>query len=346
MSDQRKKVSVIIPVYKTEKYVEETVLSVVNQKYENIEVILVDDGSPDNAPKICDELAKCYSQVYVVHKENGGLSSARNAGISNISKDSQYIFFLDSDDTILSDALTEMVNIAEENNADIIMPNKYLSVNEENPSIEKEALLFPDELCYEDAKKFVIHTIMENCRGWRATGILYSTKMIKEGNCLFPIGRISEDVIFNLQFLKKAKRIAYYSNSTIKVLKRAGSITHTFQNGFEETIYYIDEQSRKFLESLDVEIQKNQKYLDSMLCRNLVVFLFSIMSAKNSMDKKAKKAYAKKLLMDERSRLVFRYKQTLPWFESRKTKLGMKAIYTLLRVRLDCIAIALLSFIA
>ena len=346
MSDQQKKVSVIIPVYKTEKYIEETVLSVVNQKYKNIEVILVDDGSPDDAPRICDELAKNYSQVCVIHKENGGLSSARNEGLSNISVDSQYIFFLDSDDTILPDALSEMIKVAEESNADIVMPNKYLSISEEDSSIEKEALLFPNKLCYEDAKEFAVHTIMENCRGWRATGILYRTKRIKESCCLFPIGRISEDVIFNLQFLKKAKRIAYYQNPTIKVLKRAGSITHTFQNGFEETIYYIDHQSIEFLKSLGMEIQMNQKYLDSMLCRNLVVFLFSIMSKKNSMDKKMKKMYAKRLLTDKRSRFVFRHKQTLPWFESKKTKLGMWMVYILLRLRLDNIALAVLSRIA
>lgn len=344
--DNEKKVSVIIPVYKTEKYVEETVLSVVRQTHKNIEIILVDDGSPDNAPKICDELAERFKNVQVIHKENGGLSSARNAGILKVAEDSIFIFFLDSDDTVLPNAIEDMVALAEEKNASVVMPNKYLTLNEDDKMTEKEALLFPESFCYENSKDFVLHTIMENCRGWRSTGILYSTKIVKEGKCLFPIGRISEDVIFNLRFFEKADKIAYYNQATIKVLKRTGSITHTFQDGFEETIYYIDEQSRKFLEGTGLSVEKNQKYLDSMLCRNLVVYLFSIMSSKNPMEKKDKRAYVKRILEDERNRAVFRRKQSIPWFESKKTRWGMRVIYGLLQWKLDGLAILLLSFIA
>ena len=149
------KISVIIPVYKTEKYVEETVVSVINQSYKNIEVILVDDGSPDASPQICDRLADTYENVRVIHKENGGLSSARNTGILNISEDSKFVFFLDSDDTILPDVLSGMLQQAEKDVADVVMPNKYMSVNEDNLRHEKECLLFPEALCYNDAKEFV-----------------------------------------------------------------------------------------------------------------------------------------------------------------------------------------------
>lgn len=346
MDRQFKKASIIVPVYKTEKYVKKTVESILNQTYKNVEIILVDDGSPDSAPIICDNLAAQFPNIKVIHKENGGLSSARNEGILHMDQNSQFVFFLDSDDTILPNAMESMIKLAEETNADVVMPNKYLSFNEEDEEKIKEALLFPASLCYETPKEFVLHTIMENCRGWRATGILYSTNIIREANCLFPIGKISEDVIFNLNFLVKAEKIVFYSNPTIKVLKREGSITHTFQNGFEETIYYIDEQSKVFLENAGLSLDENQKYLDAMLCRNLVVFLFSIMSSKNSMALQLKKEYAKKVLTDERNRKVFRIKQPTPWFESKKIKLGMQIIYMLLRLKLDGIAVWLLSFFA
>ena len=91
-----KKISIIIPVYKVEKYLDKCVESVVNQTYKNLEIILVDDGSPDNCPKMCDEWAEKDKRIKVIHKENGGLSDARNFGIEKATGD--YLMFLDSDD--------------------------------------------------------------------------------------------------------------------------------------------------------------------------------------------------------------------------------------------------------
>ena len=91
-------ISVVIPIYKVEKYLCECVDSVINQTYTNLEIILVDDGSPDNCPAICDDYASKDSRIKVIHKENGGQSSARNAGIK-IAK-GEYISFIDSDDYV------------------------------------------------------------------------------------------------------------------------------------------------------------------------------------------------------------------------------------------------------
>ena len=92
------KISIIVPVYKVEKYIDKCIKSIIDQTYENIELILVDDGSPDNCGKICDEYAAKDSRIKVIHKENGGLSSARNIGIENSIGD--YIMFFDSDEDI------------------------------------------------------------------------------------------------------------------------------------------------------------------------------------------------------------------------------------------------------
>ncbi len=91
-------VSVIIPIYKVEPYIRECLDSVINQTYRNLEIILVDDGSPDGCPKICDEYAENDSRIKVVHKENGGLSDARNKGLDVAS--GEYITFVDSDDVV------------------------------------------------------------------------------------------------------------------------------------------------------------------------------------------------------------------------------------------------------
>lgn len=94
-------ISIIVPVYKVEDYLDECISSIVNQTYENLEIILVDDGSPDRCPQICDNWAKADSRVRVVHKQNGGASSARNAGLEIAQ--GEYIGFVDSDDVVAAD---------------------------------------------------------------------------------------------------------------------------------------------------------------------------------------------------------------------------------------------------
>ena len=93
-----KLISVIVPVYNTEKYIEKCVMSILNQTYKNLEIILIDDGSTDNSPQICDSLAEKDNRITVIHQPNGGVSSARNIGLDNTHGD--YITFVDSDDYI------------------------------------------------------------------------------------------------------------------------------------------------------------------------------------------------------------------------------------------------------
>ena len=110
-------VSVIVPIYKTEKYLESCIESILKQSFDNYEVILVDDGSPDNCPIICDKYVAKYDNFKVIHKKNGGLSSARNVGVD--AAIGKYILFLDSDDTIETGLMENAVNQAEEYNAQI-----------------------------------------------------------------------------------------------------------------------------------------------------------------------------------------------------------------------------------
>lgn len=110
-------ISVIVPVYKVEPYLRRCVDSILAQTYTNLEVILVDDGSPDNCGTICDEYASKDSRIKVIHKENGGLSSARNAGIEVAT--GQYIAFVDSDDWIDADMYEKLLNLLIEHNADV-----------------------------------------------------------------------------------------------------------------------------------------------------------------------------------------------------------------------------------
>ena len=107
-------ITIVIPIYKVEKYLDKCIKSVINQTYKNLEIILVDDGSPDNCPKKCDEYEKKDTRIKVIHKENGGLSDARNAGI-DIAK-GKYITFIDSDDYVSEDYVEYMYNLLKQNN--------------------------------------------------------------------------------------------------------------------------------------------------------------------------------------------------------------------------------------
>ena len=112
-------ISVIIPVYKVEAYIHQCVDSIINQTYRNLEIILVDDGSPDNCPAICDAYAAQDSRVKVIHKENGGQSSARNAALDICS--GEYIAFLDSDDWMDPTAYADVVSFLQKENVDIVV---------------------------------------------------------------------------------------------------------------------------------------------------------------------------------------------------------------------------------
>lgn len=113
--------SVIVPVYKTEQFLRKCLDSIVNQTYKNLQIILVDDGSPDNCGVICDEYAEIDNRVYVIHKNNGGVSSARNVGIEHAKGD--YIAFMDSDDWLEENMYEEMLAYAKTENADVVCCN-------------------------------------------------------------------------------------------------------------------------------------------------------------------------------------------------------------------------------
>jgi len=117
------KISIIVPVYNVERYIRKCVKSLINQTYKNIEIILVNDGSPDNCGQICDDFAREDRRIVVIHKENGGLCSARNAGLSVAT--GKYIGFVDSDDWIRADMYEYLYINAKSHDADIACCNYY-----------------------------------------------------------------------------------------------------------------------------------------------------------------------------------------------------------------------------
>ena len=129
------KVSVIIPIYNVEKYLKNCIESVWNQTYENLEIILVDDGSPDRCPLLCDEYAQMDSRVRVIHKKNGGICSARNAGLK-IAK-GEYVGFCDNDDLYLPDLIEDNYRLAKENDVDLMRYAKIKRLEKDDGRVWK-----------------------------------------------------------------------------------------------------------------------------------------------------------------------------------------------------------------
>lgn len=191
-------ISIIIPVYKTEKYLVRCVESVVNQTYRHIEIILVDDGSPDKSPELCDNLSDKYRNIKVVHKENGGLSSSRNVGLDIAS--GNYISFIDSDDYIDQYMIERLYYAITKHNADVAMLQyKEVSCNPPLPSAKRVK-----EIVYTGSQintAFLKLKIDSVCVG------LYKSEVIK--NKHFLIGKTSEDILFNFEVFGSINKFVY-----------------------------------------------------------------------------------------------------------------------------------------
>ena len=182
-----KKVSVIIPIYNIQKYIDRCILSVINQTYSNIEIILVNDGSIDNSGKICDNYSKIDNRITVIHKKNGGLSSARNSGLDIASGD--YILFVDGDDYIHESAIEILIEKAITNNADIVHFN-FNAVDEDgnqikikNKDLDDNKILDSYQTLYSYIKEYKVKVM-----SWSK---LYKAELFK--NLRFDEGYVYED---------------------------------------------------------------------------------------------------------------------------------------------------------
>lgn len=193
----QKIVSVIVPIYNSQEYLRKCVQSIVDQSYPNIEVILVDDGSSDGSPQICDDFAAQDHRVKAIHIPNGGVSNARNLGVQHA--EGAYIAFVDSDDYVDEDYLEALLQGAQENNADLCVSSLY----PENVRASFDLSITPEytrELLF----------LLENHLLFGPFIKLYRTSIIKKNRILFPEGiSYGEDLIFNLDYLRIIDRISY-----------------------------------------------------------------------------------------------------------------------------------------
>lgn len=210
------KISVIVPIYKVEEYLHRCIDSIINQTYTNLEIIIVDDGSPDNCPMICDEYAKKDSRIRVIHKKNGGLSDARNAGLEIAT--GEYIGFVDSDDWIHKDMYHILYKNIIEKDADIA----ECSIKKERNYIEDFDIPYKYDIFSYTKLDAMGALISEDIIKQTVWNKLYRKKVID--SIMFEKGKLHEDEFWTYQVLNKCEKLVHMEIDLYYYFQREDSI--------------------------------------------------------------------------------------------------------------------------
>ncbi|MCQ2479842.1 MAG: glycosyltransferase [Clostridia bacterium] len=275
MENNNGKVSIVLPIYNVEKYLPQCLESVVNQSYKNLEIICVNDGSPDGSEEIVKSYAEKDSRMVLINQKNQGLSGARNTGINAAT--GEYIMFLDSDDWIDTDTCKTAVEQMEKENAQLVM---WSYVREfPDTSIPKNIFDVPENetIVFENQSMENLHRRIAGLTGEElrspenadsavtAWGKLFKTAVIKENNCLFTDTKIigTEDALFNLEafsYVKKAVFINKYfnhyrkDNGTSLTRSYKASLFNQWQELYTRMGRIIEEKNLPFEHALDNRI--------------------------------------------------------------------------------------------
>ena len=217
-------VTIIIPIFNSEKWLDKCVSSVVNQTYKNLEILLIDDGSNDNSPFLCDKLSQSDKRIKVIHKKNEGVSSARNTGIEKMT--GEFVIFIDSDDTIKNEAIEVMLSALIESNSDAAV------------CLEKH-----DDASY-FKKNLYINLLRDNI-GSQVWRWLFKTALLKDNrNVRFPKYNYAEDMLFMQEIIYRKKicfiNLALYDYYQGNPLSASNNINYIFKNINGRAIGFIN----------------------------------------------------------------------------------------------------------
>ena len=251
----RDKISVIIPVYKVERYLDKCIESVVNQTHKNLEIILVDDGSPDNSPAICDEWAKKDSRIKVIHKENGGVSSARNLGIDEAT--GEYVCFVDSDDWVEPDYAESLLFRLKQDGTDCAVCNFYIC-GERKKGFNKidDAVINFKSFSGEKVTFFSSWIFNPTCNK------MYKTKILKQNSIRFREDiHFGEDQIFFSEVLLVCHSASVVSKALYNYNIAASVATKVFWPEMEHYMQKKFECQKKLVEKLGADESVKKRLL-------------------------------------------------------------------------------------
>lgn len=259
-----KLISVIIPVYKVEPYLDRCINSIVGQTYPYLEIILVDDGSPDQCPRICDDWADKDNRIKVIHKENGGLSSARNAGLDVATGD--YISFVDSDDYISEEMFETMLSAILRNKVSVACCGRVRVSN--TSKIEMFTLLKEQLLSGEEAIKELLKGGMVEEAAWDK---LYRSDVFK--NRRFPVGEINEDIVQTVEILGNCGHIVHVGKALYYYCENTGSITKSEYNKNKIVVLKHLDQIREYILNNFPMLMDYYMILETRYCQSMLYLL-------------------------------------------------------------------------
>lgn len=247
------KISIIVPVYKVEKELDRCVQSLIKQTYENLEIILVDDGSPDHCPELCEQYAVKDKRICVIHKENGGLSDARNEGLKRAT--GEYVLYVDSDDYIELDSCERLVNATHGDKVDVVVGN---AIMEKLDSIEMMIhSATPNGILY-DAKEFVKRAIRASQFYAPAWLNMYRRDFLLKNKLFFKVGIYYEDMQMLPRVFLRAKKVACIDGVFYHYIVRENSImtSKKDEKKKKDSIQNLKEWKIQFDQIQDNELQK------------------------------------------------------------------------------------------
>lgn len=265
IQNEEKMISVVVPVYKTEKYLDNCIKSILAQTYSNLEIILVDDGSPDACPQICDSYTNKDPRVKVIHKENGGLSDARNAGIDAASGD--YITFVDSDDYIAPQMIQTLLQYAIDKEADISVCN-YYKVFENGEKLYQPKTVQEKVMTNLEAMEDIF-TASNLCEviTWNK---LYAAHLFKDTEIRFPVGKIHEDNFTTYKLFYAAEKVVYVDIPLYYYVQRNDSIMGKAFDERRLQIMEAVEQTKAFVDEYDLPLSKQAENYEMLMYFNLL----------------------------------------------------------------------------
>ena len=250
-------VSIIVPVYNAEKYLQKCLDSILEQTYQNLEIIIVNDGSTDNSRQICHEYEQKDSRIIYIEKENGGVSDTRNTGLDRMT--GSYVTFVDSDDWLEPNYVQFLYEKLIEHQADIVVGN-YTRFNEANSvfyfhtSADYYEKVYDNTSiisCLYDSKELLNSALIV------AWGKIYKKEII--ANFRFPIDRIGEDALFNLKALLDSKKVVYVNKSAYIYRVREGSLSNTWTDEWSSDAIYIIEERLSLLATLGYPLSEHRR---------------------------------------------------------------------------------------
>lgn len=310
-------ISIIVPVYKVEKYLCECIDSILAQTYENFELILVDDGSPDNSGKICDEYAEKDKRIKVIHKENGGVSSARNVGLDNVK--GEYITFIDSDDFVEKQYLELMYNRIIETNSDmcfcrcyrLLNGNKIVDVVEKFP---KNTIISNED---NKNKQFIdfLDLFFSLKMASYSVRILYKRRIVDKLYFNANI-RIGEDFVYLLGALLKTTKICLIEDKLYCYRLNESSAVNTYKKGLLQNKLVLHDAVFEIIEKTYV----SKKSLNIYFCRRCFHLLWNELKYKS-----INKEYAQNIKAIKQSKLYkyFKFKTILKCEKNKRILLNM-----------------------